>query len=85
MRYRYLSLASLSLYFFNLLPLPYLDGGKLLEVLLIIASHPKTIDLEAARRPVPERWKRTSRWIHIITVTMIGATVLLACIHAFAA
>ena len=30
---RYLKMLTLSLYFFNLLPLPFLDGGQLLDVL----------------------------------------------------
>ena len=32
-RFRYLKMLSLSLYFFNLLPLPFLDGGQLFDVL----------------------------------------------------
>ena len=31
--FRYLKMLSLSLYFFNLLPLPFLDGGQLFDVL----------------------------------------------------
>ena len=83
--HRYLKLASFSLFLFNLLPLEHLDGGKLLEVLLSVSFNHRTIDLEAAGRPVVERWKRTCRWIHMITITLMATTVFLACFHAFAA
>ena len=83
--YRYLKLASFSLFLFNLLPLEYLDGGKLLEILLSVLFDHRTIDLEAAGRPMVERWKRTCRGIHMVTITLIGTTVFLAGVHAFAA
>ncbi|KAG7448191.1 uncharacterized protein BT62DRAFT_890455 [Guyanagaster necrorhizus] len=35
----YLNMATLSLYLFNLLPLPYLDGSRFLETLLTMVSH----------------------------------------------
>ncbi|KAK0211143.1 hypothetical protein DFS33DRAFT_353756 [Desarmillaria ectypa] len=35
----YLKMATISLYLFNLLPLPYLDGSRFLETLLSMASH----------------------------------------------
>ncbi|KAJ7572653.1 hypothetical protein C8J56DRAFT_584108 [Mycena floridula] len=61
----YLQAASLSLFLFNLLPLPYLDGAQFLSVIVEIAfpnPRPPIIDLEEAITPISPISPRESRW-----------------------
>ncbi|ESK88688.1 membrane-bound transcription factor site-2 protease-like [Moniliophthora roreri MCA 2997] len=55
--FEYLMLATLSLYLFNLLPLPMLDGSQLLDTGLNMLSDTPDRDLESA-----EDGRRTGRW-----------------------
>ncbi|KAJ7853498.1 hypothetical protein B0H14DRAFT_782643 [Mycena olivaceomarginata] len=89
----YLKMATLSLYFFNLLPLPYLDGAQFVQALLDMVFKADTgfdeydIDaLEAAstashgtQRRDRGRWKeRLGKGIPIATTCLFVLSVLLA-------
>lgn len=85
----YLSSITLSLFLFNLLPLPYLDGGEFLSVLLDRASdRPVSNSMEAEIYELSDleegytdvRYYRSSRrWI-----TTIEKTVKLCCVFMVA-
>ncbi|KAH9915065.1 peptidase family M50-domain-containing protein [Epithele typhae] len=45
--FTYMQMLTLSLYFFNLLPLPFLDGGQLLDVLTTSRGAPSRTDADA--------------------------------------
>lgn len=83
---RYLTMATLSLYFFNLLPLPYLDGTELLRAYLDILFEGRTsatvYDVESlvggghAQLDVRTRKRLTER---IMRVTHYGLGGALSC------
>ncbi|KAF8626451.1 hypothetical protein AX15_004867 [Amanita polypyramis BW_CC] len=81
---RYLSLATLSLYFFNLLPIHPLDGHHLLILLLNVAvdgnRDSEEYDMEATTTPTGRRIVWTSRTKHLLLVwiprTILGMLVL---------
>ncbi|KAG1901551.1 uncharacterized protein F5891DRAFT_950498 [Suillus fuscotomentosus] len=90
--FQYLKLTNLSLYLFNSLPLPALDGSRLLIILLEIVftkwSHtPSTmIDIEALRtrgsRSYERRVQQVLRtFIMIGTCTLLGSCVMLGIIE----
>jgi membrane-associated protease RseP (regulator of RpoE activity) len=75
-------MATLSLCFFNLLPLPFLDGAQVLDIILESASCRRSpvvaIDLEAAvnsQRPLA-RQRRYSQAVRIATVIMLCCTAV---------
>lgn len=84
----YLQMATLSLYLFNLLPLPFLDGTQLLETFLLIDSSVTDIgdatDLEALEGGFPRRDRRNAtrryvRWRNLVSKTVrLGTTGLFA-------
>ena len=86
---RYLTMATLSLYLFNLLPLPHLDGTELLSSILDSLfeknQEPFVYDLEALEiEDTPEttrvrrRWKqRLSKLISIMTMGLFICCILL--------
>ncbi|KAJ7602419.1 hypothetical protein FB45DRAFT_966468 [Roridomyces roridus] len=84
----YLKTATLSLYLFNLLPLPYLDGTQFVNALLDVAfeSGPQTefeeYDVGALEEGVSRRGRNRNRWkVRVgrgITVTTAGLFVLCA-------
>ncbi|KAG7095133.1 hypothetical protein E1B28_005914 [Marasmius oreades] len=78
----YLVAASLSLFFFNLLPVPLLDGGQLLKALLnnLPELHAGDFDIESMRSgQTPGRRKaRIERGIMFWTTGMLVACVLMA-------
>ncbi|KAF9050961.1 hypothetical protein BDZ89DRAFT_1056867 [Hymenopellis radicata] len=86
----YLKMAMLSLFLFNLLPLPYLDGSQLLDALLDMIGHghiaPDNYDIElgndgadAGAAALHWRWKSTVRRIvRGGTLAAFTACILLA-------
>ncbi|KAJ3726257.1 peptidase family M50-domain-containing protein [Lentinula raphanica] len=74
----YLQMATLSLFMFNLLPLPFLDGAQLLNALINHAYpvvEPETIDMESGRRSsssTGSQWKRRiERLVQTGTVCLV--------------
>ena len=86
---RYLTMATLSLHFFNLLPLPHLDGTELLQTILDFLfdrkQEPFVYDLEALETAdAPEttrtrrRWKeRLGKIISIMTMSAFICSIIL--------
>jgi S2P endopeptidase len=84
----YLQMATLSLYLFNLLPLPFLDGTQLLETFLLIDSSvtdiADAVDLEALEGGFSRRGRRNAsrryvRWRNLANKTVrLGTTGLFA-------
>ena len=80
-------MASLSLYFFNLLPLPLLDGTQLFDAILelqVLRERLVDIDLEAievSRKPSLGRWKYLRTTVRIITPIMCTGSVVLSIFH----
>lgn len=89
----YLKMATLSLYLFNLLPLPYLDGSQFVQALLEMVFQGSTrfdeYDVEALEaastanevrpRRNRERWKeRLGRGIPIATTCLFVLSAILA-------
>jgi len=80
---RYLTMATLSLYFFNLLPLPYLDGTELLRAYLDMLFEGKTeaavYDVESlvdgghAREDVRTRKRLTEKIVRVVHYGLGGA------------
>ena len=84
---RYLTMATLSLYFFNLLPLPHLDGTELLLTILDFLfdrkQEPFVYDVEALEiTDAPEATRTRRRWKQrlgkIISITTMS--VFICCI-----
>lgn len=79
-------MATLSLYLFNLLPLPFLDGTQLLDAvfnIVIDTSSPMEVDLQTleggrGRSARPRRWKH---WVG--TGIKSGTVGLFACCVGF--
>ncbi len=78
-------MATLSLYLFNLLPLPYLDGSRFLEALLSMASRtqvPDIYDLEMGiniSRHVGTGWTvRIEKTLRVGTTVVFIMCVLMA-------
>lgn len=94
----YISTLTLSLFFFNLLPLPYLDGSQLFEALLdyiqgIRAARleDRAVDLELAyadrRARQPEYmlrlWRtRVQKGAQLISSVLMVVTLVLSILHA---
>jgi len=87
-------MATLSLYLFNLLPLPYLDGSKFLDNLLDSVFEDRedffTYDLESLNREVQAQGRTGSRWkgtimkiVHVTAVGSIMTCILLALVNAW--
>ncbi|KAJ7182585.1 hypothetical protein C8R43DRAFT_7552, partial [Mycena crocata] len=89
----YLKMATLSLYLFNLLPLPYLDGAQfvkaLLETVFQVGTGFEEYDVEAleaastsnqgALRRNRGRWKeRFAKWIPVATTCLFVLSAILA-------
>jgi S2P endopeptidase len=88
---RYLRMATLSLYFFNLLPLPFLDGAQFLNTILdmsfdspVQSASIEEYDLEALETRTPPRRMMTETMSHwkyslarVIPVTTAG--IFVAC------
>jgi S2P endopeptidase len=81
-------MATLSLYFFNLLPLPHLDGTELLQTILDLLfdrnQEPFVYDLEALETADPpetrmrQRWKeRLGKIISIMTMSVFICCIIL--------
>ncbi|KAF8154677.1 hypothetical protein B0H34DRAFT_783787 [Crassisporium funariophilum] len=82
--WEYLKMATISLYFFNLLPLPYLDGEELLRSIIDLLfedkQEPFIYDVEALEREeAPEdtrsHRRRKDRLIRYVTFVATGAFV----------
>lgn len=80
-----MKMAMLSLFLFNLLPLPYLDGSQFLDALLDMASRtePESYDLELGNGGVYAgshwNWKPiTRRIVRGGTLAAFTASILLA-------
>ncbi|KAK0196677.1 hypothetical protein F5146DRAFT_918911 [Armillaria mellea] len=73
----YLNMATLSLYLFNLLPLPYLDGSQFLAALLGIASHAETSDIYDLEMGINiSRHVGTGWMVRIEKTLRVGTTVV---------
>ncbi|KAK7434046.1 hypothetical protein VKT23_020372 [Stygiomarasmius scandens] len=85
----YLNMATLSLFLFNLLPLPHLDGSQFLDTILCVvfdgvngpfgsSTYNVDLDTESGRGlRSGSRWKqRIERLIKLGTLTMLGFSVL---------
>ncbi|KAH9942695.1 hypothetical protein B0H21DRAFT_750382 [Amylocystis lapponica] len=87
--FAYLSTLSLSLYFFNLAPLPYLDGAQFLDAafdfgfsLAHRGAEPDLVALERGQlssviRDMRQGKQRFQNAIHILTATLIGMCIIL--------
>jgi len=87
--WQYLTMATLSLYFFNLLPLPHLDGIELLVTILDFLfdrmQGPVVYDVEAletadaSQTPrMRQRWKeRLGKIIQIMTMSVFMCCIIL--------
>jgi hypothetical protein len=76
---RYIKMATLSLYFFNLLPLPLLDGAQLLDVILTFSVYHTTqinIDLEAVEISHPRRQKLSTTVIYVVTTVLFCVAII---------
>jgi S2P endopeptidase len=80
-------MATLSLYFFNLLPLPYLDGTELLltilDFLLDKQQQPFVYDVEALETAnTPETTRMRQRWKQRLgkSIPIVIMTVFVCCI-----
>lgn len=70
-------MATLSLYLFNLLPLPYLDGSQFLAALLGIASHAETSDIYDLEMGINiSRHVGTGWMVRIEKTLRVGTTVV---------
>jgi len=94
----YVTMIHLSLYFFNMLPLSFLDGGQFLDAVIDFgASAASQPDMELAAleggsvrdlaRHDPRlrlvRWKqRLQRTLHILSCALIGLCMLLGLMHS---
>lgn len=87
-------MASLSLFFFNLLPLPYLDGSQFLNAILEASLkdsgvvHPDDFELEAVEeRRRPRRsvwWKELLVWlIPELTLGLLAVCTLLGVLNVY--
>ena len=86
-------MATLSLYFFNLLPLPHLDGTELLQTILDFLfdrkQEPFVYDLEALETAdAPETTRTRQRWkerlgkiISIMTMSVFICCIILGMIN----
>ena len=80
-------MATLSLYFFNLLPLPRLDGAQLINVVLDFSLRHatlSTVDLEAIeipRRHPRQRGQHVLMIIHLATTMLLGIATILTFLH----
>ncbi|KAG5720502.1 hypothetical protein E4T56_gene9593 [Termitomyces sp. T112] len=92
--WEYLLMASLSLFFFNLLPLPYLDGSQFLDTILEASLRdPRRInsdeyELEAVEeRRRPRRnvwWKEVLRWlIPELTTGLLAVCTLVGTLNVY--
>ncbi|GLB41095.1 putative peptidase family M50 [Lyophyllum shimeji] len=95
--WEYLIMGTLSLYFFNLLPMPYLDGSQFLKIMLQIAldeTGHETRDeyeLEAFEIPQKRRQSRRRTWwkgmlgrlIPRATIVLFASSVLLGVINVY--
>jgi len=94
--WEYLSMATLSLYLFNLLPLPYLDGSKFLGTLIDFVFEDRedlsTYDLESLNREMRAQgrtgprfaWKGTiMKMIHSIAIGSVISCILLTLVNAW--
>jgi S2P endopeptidase len=81
-------MATLSLYFFNLLPLPHLDGTELLQTILDLLfdrkQEPFVYDLEALETVVdpPETTRTRRRWKERLgkIISIMTMSVFICCI-----
>jgi S2P endopeptidase len=90
---RYLVMGTLSLFFFNLLPLPYLDGSQFLDTILQVLNEDEldgaVYDIEALedardrRNPRErERWKRMlMAVVPQATIGLFGICIILGVIN----
>ncbi|KAF8066825.1 hypothetical protein FPV67DRAFT_1496653 [Lyophyllum atratum] len=95
--WEYLLMGTLSLYFFNLLPLPYLDGSQFLKMILQMAFDDSSdeardeYDLEASQLPQERRrsrrrvwWKgMLGRFIPRFTIGLFASYTLLGIINVY--
>jgi S2P endopeptidase len=90
---RYLNIATFSLYLFNLLPLPWLDGAQFLSVVLDIifrsSFDTSEVDLRALEGASPRRrggytrWKQIiSKLVILITTATVGVSVTLTLLNS---
>jgi S2P endopeptidase len=92
---RYLTMATLSLFFFNLLPIPYLDGSELLESFVDLAFHTQrdafTYDVEAleSNERDYEGFRRRRRWkalivrcFHVVTTALVASYILITLLNS---
>lgn len=84
---RYLTMATLSLYFFNLLPLPHLDGAELLLTILDFLfdgkQEPFVYDIEALETADdPETTRTRLRWKQRLgnIISIVTMSVFICCI-----
>jgi len=89
-------MATLSLYLFNLLPLPYLDGSKFLGTLLDAVLEERedlfTYDLESLNREMRAQGRMGSRFrwkgaimkmVHLTAIVSMISCILLALVNAW--
>ena len=92
---RYLKMATLSLFFFNLLPIPHLDGSELLQSFLDLAFHTQrnafTYDVEALESNEGDyegsrRRRRWKAWIvkcfHVVTTALVASCILITLLNS---
>jgi S2P endopeptidase len=88
MHCRYMQMATFSLYLFNLLPLPMLDGAQLLTSVLdnILQSPSRGVDMDALEGGITGRrvgmynnsWKRGIRQTGVLATTgLVGVCIIL--------
>jgi len=91
MFWEYLLMAMLSLYFFNMLPLPYFDGSQFLSTILCTIQDfpPNEYELEALdhsqdRQPTRRRWQARMHWFTLkFTLALCISCVVLIVINAY--
>lgn len=67
---RYMTTVALSLYLFNLLPLPYTDGSQLLKALLSLQVHQTTVSLRSSSHSRPLTGSNRSATIPTINIRL---------------
>lgn len=88
-------MATLSLFFFNLLPIPHLDGSELLQSFLDLAFHTQrnafTYDVEALESNEGDyegsrRRRRWKAWIvkcfHVVTTALVASCILITLLNS---
>ena len=92
---RYLTMATLSLYFFNLLPIPHLDGSELLQSFVDLTFDNQRdmfmYDVEALESSeghyeVSRKSRRRKAWIircfHIVTTVLVISCILFTILNS---